>query len=361
MYPQISSLWTEDLEACLLEGHSDLVSFGQPRGGRDWLVDDLHSDSRLLDAENQAWDFSDEEFHLFSKPFGTQKESWLSWEHPSPRKSRRGEVRLLSATPDSDCSGETNWVSFPLSPRKSEITPVIQEDKFFSQQLHGQRQAGWISWQISPRVVDGTTSAVLRQLSPRKDIPPSVATFWADEDTRLPSPSTTQALRSLSGDSQPIPRHTFPGKRKERNREGEKEIDSQNKKPRRNDTLLPILPTLTDSEVAESEQSDDHNSSSELELSLKQVKPRKVRREKLVCHCGKQFDIMTNFKAHLLTHSEYRPYTCQICSKGFNHPTNLRQHMVTHSASKPYQCTHCDAAFTTNGNLRRHLKKQHAL
>jgi len=73
--------------------------------------------------------------------------------------------------------------------------------------------------------------------------------------------------------------------------------------------------------------------------------------------CGKEFKGMTNYKLHLLTHTQLRPYSCELCKKTFNHPTNLRAHKAIHKEKRDFICKQCGAGFTTKGNLQRHAKK----
>lgn len=62
---------------------------------------------------------------------------------------------------------------------------------------------------------------------------------------------------------------------------------------------------------------------------------------------------------HLKSHSEERPYKCQVCERGFKTMTSLQNHVNTHTGTKPHLCKHCDSCFTTSGELARHTRYRH--
>lgn len=63
----------------------------------------------------------------------------------------------------------------------------------------------------------------------------------------------------------------------------------------------------------------------------------------LACpHCPKRFVNQLRLKTHMISHSEDRPYTCEIC--GFNLKTKiqlLKHHQNRHSDERPLQCRFC--------------------
>ncbi|XP_032664985.1 uncharacterized protein LOC116841310 [Odontomachus brunneus] len=59
-------------------------------------------------------------------------------------------------------------------------------------------------------------------------------------------------------------------------------------------------------------------------------------------HCPKRFVNQLRLKTHLISHSEERPYTCELC--GFNLKTKIqliKHHQNRHSEERPLQCRHC--------------------
>lgn len=59
-------------------------------------------------------------------------------------------------------------------------------------------------------------------------------------------------------------------------------------------------------------------------------------------HCPKRFVNQLRLKTHMISHSEERPYTCEIC--GFNLKTKIqliKHHQNRHSDERPLQCRYC--------------------
>ncbi|KAH0540186.1 uncharacterized protein LOC123258869 [Cotesia glomerata] len=63
----------------------------------------------------------------------------------------------------------------------------------------------------------------------------------------------------------------------------------------------------------------------------------------LICpHCPKRFVNQLRLKTHMISHSEDRPYTCELC--GFNLKTKIqliKHHQNKHSDERPLQCRYC--------------------
>uniref|UniRef100_A0A673C050 Zinc finger protein n=1 Tax=Sphaeramia orbicularis TaxID=375764 RepID=A0A673C050_9TELE len=92
--------------------------------------------------------------------------------------------------------------------------------------------------------------------------------------------------------------------------------------------------------------------------SLNLQEHRKVH-EIFDCHaCDKKFISTNQLKRHMITHSEKRPYTCEICNRSFNedkpykcklcgkefaHRNVYKNHKKTHSEERPFQCEECKA------------------
>ena len=59
-------------------------------------------------------------------------------------------------------------------------------------------------------------------------------------------------------------------------------------------------------------------------------------------HCPKRFVNQLRLKTHMISHSEERPYSCDIC--GFTLKTKIqliKHHQNRHSDERPLQCRHC--------------------
>ncbi|XP_031771363.1 uncharacterized protein LOC100871569 [Apis florea] len=102
--------------------------------------------------------------------------------------------------------------------------------------------------------------------------------------------------------------------------------------------------------------------------------------------CGKAFRQLSTLSQHKAIHSDARPYVCEFCKKTFNryyqnHSTirnflspfcnrqqlntvplsgNLRNHVFTHTNERPYKCELCGKGFNQMSNLVCHKVKAHA-
>ena len=52
-------------------------------------------------------------------------------------------------------------------------------------------------------------------------------------------------------------------------------------------------------------------------------------------------------------------HICDTCTKEFASPYNLRRHMLTHTDEKPFQCEVCNRQFKEKSSLTKHLKRKH--
>jgi len=109
-----------------------------------------------------------------------------------------------------------------------------------------------------------------------------------------------------------------------------------------------------------------------------------VGREKWTCEiCSKSFAHNSNYKNHIRTHSDERPFVCHVCSIGFKERYHLKKHTLfkhtgelkeacgqcgkrfkdstavraherIHSQLRPYSCEYCGKAFKTSECLWHH-------
>ncbi|KAE8573832.1 sister of odd and bowl [Halyomorpha halys] len=70
--------------------------------------------------------------------------------------------------------------------------------------------------------------------------------------------------------------------------------------------------------------------------------------------CGKGFCQSRTLAVHKILHLEESPHKCPVCSRSFNQRSNLKTHLLTHTDIKPYNCPSCGKVFRRNCDLRRH-------
>lgn len=72
--------------------------------------------------------------------------------------------------------------------------------------------------------------------------------------------------------------------------------------------------------------------------------------------CNKIYKSLSNLNQHKKMHNEKLPFNCTVCCKGFLRKENLESHLNNHNGIKPFNCTLCDKKFVSQKNLDAHLK-----
>ena len=72
--------------------------------------------------------------------------------------------------------------------------------------------------------------------------------------------------------------------------------------------------------------------------------------------CNKKFSTKTGLASHMLTHNGKKPYECNVCGKAFVGSSSLVERMRIHSGEKPYQCDFCDKAFSQRSTITEHKR-----
>merc|ERR1712038_338363 len=77
--------------------------------------------------------------------------------------------------------------------------------------------------------------------------------------------------------------------------------------------------------------------------------------------CGKQFYYKDALKKHQkLAHEvDLDLVTCKVCKKQLSTPFKLRAHMLVHTDLKPFSCSLCSETFKEQRNVVKHMKLKH--
>lgn len=73
------------------------------------------------------------------------------------------------------------------------------------------------------------------------------------------------------------------------------------------------------------------------------------------CHCGKKFKKKSQYNNHIKTHSNEKPYVCEICGQVYKQRGSLKVHLAMHTGKTNFKCQHCNKSFTQKAGLLRHL------
>ena len=73
--------------------------------------------------------------------------------------------------------------------------------------------------------------------------------------------------------------------------------------------------------------------------------------------CNHSCTRATHLKAHMLTHSGQKSFTCSLCNYSCTTAGDLKQHLLIHSGKKPFNCMQCNYSCTTASHLQRHMQK----
>ncbi|EDW13412.2 zinc finger protein weckle [Drosophila mojavensis] len=81
---------------------------------------------------------------------------------------------------------------------------------------------------------------------------------------------------------------------------------------------------------------------------------------KYICpECGMQLNSRPTLNRHRLVHSDQMQHKCDYCGREFKRAKALKNHLILHSGLKPYSCDFCERTFANGSNYRTHKKKSH--
>ncbi|CAO1367787.1 unnamed protein product [Diamesa serratosioi] len=74
--------------------------------------------------------------------------------------------------------------------------------------------------------------------------------------------------------------------------------------------------------------------------------------------CTSSFTTSTGLRAHQVTHSNYRPFKCDLkgCEAAFKSREILKKHIKAHLNQRDFHCDKCDKSFRDSYKLKRHQK-----
>lgn len=75
--------------------------------------------------------------------------------------------------------------------------------------------------------------------------------------------------------------------------------------------------------------------------------------------CERAFFRDSHLKRHILSHSEEKPFKCSVCGKGVNTAQHLKRHEITHTKSFKCDQEGCQEAFYKHQQLRHHIQSIH--
>lgn len=81
---------------------------------------------------------------------------------------------------------------------------------------------------------------------------------------------------------------------------------------------------------------------------------------KYICpECGMQLNSRPTLNRHRLVHTDQMQHKCDYCGREFKRAKALKNHLILHTGLKPYSCDFCERTFANGSNCRTHKKKSH--
>lgn len=70
--------------------------------------------------------------------------------------------------------------------------------------------------------------------------------------------------------------------------------------------------------------------------------------------CGKTFKVASKYKAHVLQHSNPKPFVCNVCNNRYASKAFLNEHLLKHEGLRKHVCQECGASFAQASHLAAH-------
>ena len=75
--------------------------------------------------------------------------------------------------------------------------------------------------------------------------------------------------------------------------------------------------------------------------------------------CGKQFNLKSSFKTHMISHKSVEANVCVLCNKTFTAPHYFRAHMIKHAHKECLKCSDCNLEFLSKKIYKQHVNSVH--
>lgn len=70
--------------------------------------------------------------------------------------------------------------------------------------------------------------------------------------------------------------------------------------------------------------------------------------------CSKTFKVASKYKAHVLQHSNPKPFVCNVCNNRYASKAFLNEHLLKHEGLRKHVCQKCGASFAQASHLAAH-------